>query len=389
MNATTPQDQNAASEYLPNGKKKVFTLAPVEDDLTFTILNVRRHVLEDQELGNGAKLLFVYVLDKSLNRNLNSQPGVVTISQTKLAEVFGCSQRAIFAWKLALVARGYIWMSRRSMPNTWPIDTYHVTAINPPSSWEEKTTHEGLWGNGERRLADPPLGAREPGQIRLPLPGSRLPGRRRRPKTAKTPDFSGVAGTKLPVSPERSFRCPRNVASGGTGSQLPAAPEENFRRPPNVASGDTGSQLPAAPEENFRHREGEVGGKRPLEIEGRGNPPPPDEQFRQWSKGLEGMFPSKLRRLQADLQQRFRSARTEEARREWERRLKVVEERLLGGTVADVPKPKPVRAAPPPPEDPTPEQVLNSARFLISIGKEKSLTKCQLAALKEAGEAPR
>ena len=54
MNATTPQDQNAASEYLPNGKKKVFTLAPVEDDLTFTILNVRRHVLEDQELGNGA-----------------------------------------------------------------------------------------------------------------------------------------------------------------------------------------------------------------------------------------------------------------------------------------------------------------------------------------------
>jgi len=101
------------------------------------------------------------------------------------------------------------------------------------------------------------------------------------------------------------------------------------------------------------------------------------------------MFPSKLRRLQAELQNRLRGARSEEARREWQRRLKVVEERLLGGTVEDAPKPKPVRAAPPPPEDPTPEQVLNSARFLMSIGKEKSLTKCQRAALEEAGEAPR
>src|SRR2546430_10199094 len=81
-----------------------------------------------------------------------------------------------------------------------------------------------------------------------------------------------------------------------------------IRRPPRSTlfpyttlfrSGDNRTEVPAATAQKDRQWEGE---DRDLSASegGGGFPPPPDEQFQTWIKGLEGMFPSRLRSLQSD-----------------------------------------------------------------------------------------
>jgi len=121
-------------------------------------------------------------------------------------------------------------------------------------------------------------------------------------------------------------------------------------------------------------------------LDGEGSPPP-DLEFQKWVYSLEGQFPSKLRRLAEDLKARFRSARSDNARKEWKRRMEAVEERLLGGKVPDAPKPAPVAVAPvPAPREATLEELLDGARYLVATGKTQLLTAAQRAALKEAGD---
>jgi len=55
MNDYRNTAQDAASEYLPKAGE-----SSASEDLTYTILNSRRDVLEDRDLSEGAKLVFVY-----------------------------------------------------------------------------------------------------------------------------------------------------------------------------------------------------------------------------------------------------------------------------------------------------------------------------------------
>src|ERR1043165_1284922 len=174
-NPDAHETQNQNGNGNGNGHRKIFSLVPAQDELTFAILDTRRHCLEDRQLLRSEKSFFVHILDLSLNRNCNDRPGVLTISEKRLAGTFGVSVRSIYTWKKKLEATGYIWFSKKFIPNMWPMDVYHVTAIDPPRSQNAKPTREGLWGNGTTRsaLPTPGMGARKPGQPSLPLPGSK------------------------------------------------------------------------------------------------------------------------------------------------------------------------------------------------------------------------
>src|SRR6185436_14644305 len=101
--------------------------------------------------------------------------GVVTMSDTVLAEVFRVSNRTIYTWKKTVAdCEDYFWLTQQFRRNMWPITTYHLTCLHRPQ--RTKTDRDGTYGSdgsGRPPPSSPGLGARKPGQPGLPLPGSR------------------------------------------------------------------------------------------------------------------------------------------------------------------------------------------------------------------------
>jgi len=293
---TTPRNttQDAASEYLPspsessgngngNGHGKIFTLKPALDPDTIAILEARRDALGDQRLNGSMKSFFCRILDVSLDPAFYYPHirGVVTISDTVNAETFGVSTRTIYTWKKAVEAAGYFWLTDQYRKNMWPITTYHISCLHrPPRGRTDEGGTFGATGAGRPRPQNSPLGAREPGQLAIPLPGSRkIP---KSAENAKTPTISALTGKKLPLSPEENFRSDQKNTSALSGRKLPVSPEENFRSDQKKTSGESGSLLPVRPEADFRHIETEKGAlegeplerespKEPLSVQRRGN----------------------------------------------------------------------------------------------------------------------
>jgi len=299
-----------------NIHQKAFRIAPIERDLTSLILDARDEVVEDNELSHGARLMFVRLLDLSVRQASNVRPGVVTISQMKLAEKLGVSLRTIFNWKRELVTRGSIWMTSQPMPNAWPIDTYHITAVHPRQNTGDKTTVEGLWGNGERQ---------------------------RRPEQ----NGPGFRSKRLPVEnsfqlSEKSSNFPINAAP--RRNRLPLSVATSCEPPPKQVASHRRNRLRATAETDCEHKKAQNTGSSVFEG---GTPPPAkgDQAFREWEKQvLTGMFPSGLRDLEKKIRARLQVARSESARLGIKRQLKAVQDRLLP-PVPDEPEKTPVKVA--------------------------------------------
>ena len=148
---------NARTEYLavePSpaaDKPKAFTIGPARDPLRDAILQARYDALSHPTLADGAKVLFAFLLDLALSRAASWTVGVVTISTTKLSEELCRSKRAIWKWKQQLIAARFIWITKQYMPNFFPLDVFHITALDNPNQPRQLPTNDGLWGNGKRR----------------------------------------------------------------------------------------------------------------------------------------------------------------------------------------------------------------------------------------------
>ena len=203
-----------------------FRIEPTGPDFTTLILQARDEVIDDPEISHGAARMFVKILDLSVrqgSKGVEQPPGVVTVSQTKLHTWFGVSLRTIWNWKLELLEKGVVWMTSQPMPNAWPIDTYHITHLHGRKHSGDKTTAEGLWGNGARqsRPETNGMGARQPGQIQIPGTGVRS-----NPLRVAT---GFQLPEKSPILP--AIATPRR-------NQLPACPETSCEPPPKpVATG--------------------------------------------------------------------------------------------------------------------------------------------------------
>lgn len=148
-----PHESEASNGY-PNGQAKIFSLKPATDPSTLAILESRNRALADETLTRSIKAAFCFILDRSLDPAFfdHGQRGVVTISDTVIAEVFGVSKRTVFTWKRRLEDCGYVWLTRRPKSNMWPITTYHLSCLHKPRR-EAKTDSDGTYGSGKFRSA--------------------------------------------------------------------------------------------------------------------------------------------------------------------------------------------------------------------------------------------
>jgi len=365
-----------------NPHKKVFQLAPVEDNWTITILTTRLRVIENRDglnLDIGARLMFVYLLDLSVRRSANDSFGVITISQTKLAEKLGMSARTIWNWKKQLEVAGLIWVTSYPIPNAWPVTTFHITALNTPEYFEQRTTSEGFWGNGfrQQRPANPGLGAREPGQ--MTLPGNGLLARRKNPKNQILPENASGSGNPLPARLATHCEPPPQPVAAGSGNPLrataathcepPPQPVASHRRNPLRAGAATGCEHKKATDTRFQ---GSIDG---------GTAPPTDEE---WKKRLKKMFPRELEALKTALLQQKRDATSPDDQADIEQRIQAIDLQIFGRT----PPTKKVKAASPIPATKKPKltdaEILEGARYALTNGV--TLAESQVIALLQAGE---
>lgn len=318
-----------------SGHRPVFKLSPAEPDLGQSILSARDEVVHDARLSLGARLMFVIILDRSVRQASNVKPGVVTISQTKLSEVLGVGRRTIWNWKDELVRRGVIWMSSQPMPNAWPIDTYHITAIHSPKHQGDKTTIEGAWGNGYRqtRPANASFAAR---RNAVPL----APQFQTDEKPSFLPDNSGDRSTVVPASGETTFHAPEQSGATGRRNLVPRGAAPQFQRPEKSGATASGTTVPRGAAPDCSHRKAKEQGSSQIEG-GKGSPNAPlphDLELEKFKSRLDGMFDSKLLALEKELRGRLEKATTPASRDHWKLRLAAIKAYRLGGLPPDEPK---------------------------------------------------
>jgi hypothetical protein len=383
----------------PNDERKpVFKLSPVEDDLTTVILSIRDQVTEDTALCYGARLMFVRLLDLAV-RGSSKRVGTITISQHNLGERLGASARTIFDWKQQLINRGYLWMTSQSMPNTWPLDTYHIAAIDRQRSSQQMTSAEGMWGNGERRqkLAAPGQGARQPGQMTLKAPvavrRSLLHGSKPSSKNGKTPENAAESRRNLPPSAEAGCDGEPKLAATESRSPLRLTAEAGCDGEPKLAATHSRSPLRLTAEAGCEHSKAKV--RDQSDFEGGKEPPTPEKsgedlELERWQASLRGTFPSRLEKIRTRLIGQREQAKAANVRQALSRKIKILGSMIEGPLPAPISpalEPTPARSAPQPASAGDFEQIcLTNGRLLLADGQPGLLTGPMVRALVAAGD---
>lgn len=311
--------------------RPAFKLSPAEPDLGQSILSARDEVVNDSLLSLGARLMFVIVLDRSVRSSTNVKPGVVTISQTKLSEVLGVGRRTIWNWKDELVRRGVIWMSQQPMPNAWPIDTYHITALHPQGRGE-KTTVEGSWGNGHRQMR-PSNASYFARRNAVPVAPQFQPAE----NSSILPDISAARGTDVPAPAAPTFHGPEKSGATARGNVVPRAVESSCHGPEKSGAAGRGNVVPPTVAPDCSHKKAKEQGQGRIEG-GKGSSDassPPDLELEKFKNRLNGMFDSKLVQLEKELRGKLDLAKTPASRDHWKARLAAVKAHRLGGLPPD------------------------------------------------------
>ncbi len=313
------QNGNGNGHSNGNGHAKIFSLKPATDPDTLAILDARRNALAEppDRLSRSMKVCFCEILDRALNPAFFDSKGVVTISDSVLAQIFSVSNRTIYTWKKQLEECGYVWLSQKWKSNMWPITTYHLACLHRQRR-EGKTDSDGTYGTG--RLRSAPVnageGARKPGQRFLPLPGTRqpapdptLPGSESTPDDPKNAVLQGISGLsreKDPVSPEEKIGSEPKKRSGESRSKDRARAEEKIGSEPIKRSGESRSLVPPTADPRFRHIETQIE-KKSLQEGGEGAKPPQegdwDREFKSWQAALGKKFDRELRATLDDLKE--------------------------------------------------------------------------------------
>jgi hypothetical protein len=383
---------NPASEYLPheplngngNGKAKPFVLSQPKspeqlrrEAVIAQMPELRRNCSRDKRLGKcvGTKWLFGTISDLTfLHRYGGTGDGRVYISVRDLHRIFGVSRQSITLWREKLEAAGWIWYRE-----LWPKAEWGITAVcAQPELFAPNMEFN-------RQVAKAGGEAQEVASLREKAESADLGqfGHTSEPEVtmevASLARGSGQSGQQTgPVWPEE-------VASLGhkTGPVWPEEVASLANKP-----GQTGPEKRARVARGSGHiKESpgtlkESGGKK-------GEPPPPE--FGEWKKRLKTYFPDRLRGIKADLvNQQKQLDPGDPAVADLSCRIMAVDEALYGGPM---PKRKPAgipaaaaavkqaRA-----KEPTAEEILAGARYLVSAGKADKLTAVQRDALKRAGE---
>jgi hypothetical protein len=350
-----------------------------DDNRTGIILRARREALRDGDLDFGARCLFCLLLDLSLSRYTQRADGVVCISVTKLSEELKCAARTIYEWKKQLEEKRFIWVTEQRMPNMWPLNTYHVSALDSPNEPHQLPTRDGTWGNGARRSRPETSGD---GARSLACKKQHATGRVTTLNCASLAQNAGATGSPAQASAAKLAAGSRKVLTGepqnlrlgtaksaaGSGKtpQLPAA-KKNMPRPQQTAVNRESIAVVSS------HKETSVGGE--------GAPTP---SRAAWERKLGKMFDRELRGIKADLlkQQREADQSDNAMIADISLRIEAVDRALYGGDTPKRKQPRPAATAKAAPKAaPTQEEILEGAKYLVSIGKGNLLTAGQREAL--------
>lgn len=132
--------------------QRKFRIEKAQDKDTQTILRARREVHEDPDLSFGARTLFAYLLDLSLNPSVNNfRRGEICVSMRQLGERLHAGKSSLCGWVKDLSVKRHIWVSKLRRPNMDAQNVYHVTALQPRRELALEMAGDPLWGNGKRR----------------------------------------------------------------------------------------------------------------------------------------------------------------------------------------------------------------------------------------------
>lgn len=280
----------------------MFRLAPAEEDTTLTILKTRRLALSDRELSAGAKVLFCWLLDLSLLKSMSAVMGAVIVSLTKLGEHLGTSRRSIFRWKTELISKKFLWVDKHYVPNFWAMNTYHITALNPPEQPRQLAPGDGVWGNGKRR-GSAPLPSVD-NSVTTP-PQNADPQKAQENATLATaacqigtsplPNLATDSGQICPLTLAKSVHSPLPNLSTDSGQNCHLSrAKSGTRRKPKLAH--LREPLARSREQSLRG-----GGDQPPQnsaVEGLGSK---SQAWLKWQNRLGKLYPRELDRIRADL----------------------------------------------------------------------------------------
>lgn len=375
-------DSNGFHNGNGNGNGKAFVLTQPKsaeevqrESILATMPKLRRECSRDPRLSRsvGAKWLFGQISDLSFLHNYGGDGfGKIFISIKDLHRIFGHDEASLTKWRDLLCQTGWIWVAQG-----WPKSQWGIAGVcRQPELFSPHSDYVRTMAKASAAHPKPSGGAEQNG---------------------KTEDFSlntgnpPVAHPKDSGAPAESFwsasrilRVVEPSPSGQTGRKTQADhPEESHCPPGGVTSCDRAFQV-GPPGGVPLIRETPIGNRSLGATEGAG---PPINQ-KDWAKRLSKMFPAELEKLKRDLIQAQKQLDPSDSATvlDLTHRIRLIDGALYG---RELPKGKAKSKAAPiqkTPSDPTEEEILAGAEYLVSVGRPEKLTQTQQAALAKAGK---
>jgi hypothetical protein len=400
---------------MSDAREKIFDLHKTPDPNQLVAIRTREEVCDDPDLSDGAKVLFVRLLDLALNPGLNQgRKGQVIASQMKLACFLKCTERSIRRRVGELIQKLFIWTSLIPRPNTKPILCYHITAFQPKAQAHEEIPNDGLWGNGRRRFDSGfgRTGVAATGQQRRK--GSGIIDRFGNPVFSYLLENAAASGHREPLRADKFVRSDRTQTSSGRGQNCPQTEDGSVLSHRSKLTAATGQNCPQTEDVSVRLKESQnrvlvlpesrrdaappnVASKEPGEYKPVEVPALVTHENLNWKEGLKKKFDPEIREIQDKLKQRLKKALTENERALLRWKIEATEERLFGPSHPDevaaaaalLERPARQRPVPKPPEM-TEADILGSARQIITDARKANikplLTDKHRIALQRVGE---
>lgn len=374
-------DSNGYHNGNANGNGKAFVLTQPKsaeeiqrDSILSTMPKLRRECSRDPRLKKsvGAKWLFGQISDLSFLHNYGGDGfGKIFISIKDLHRIFDHDEASLTKWRDLLVQTGWIWVEQG-----WPKSQWGISGVcRQPELFSPHSDYVRTMAKASAAHPKPSGGSDQNGKSEDFSLNSRNP-------QVGHPKDSGAPAEPF-GSASRSLRVDEPSPSGQTGRKTQADHPEESHCPPGGVTLTTGAFQVGPPNGVPSIRETPIGDRSQGAIEGTKSPPGVEKA---WEKRLGKMFPPELEKLKRDLIQAQKQVDPSDSATvlDLTHRIQLIDGALYGRAL---PKGKAARSKAAPiqktPSDPTEEEILAGAEYLVSIGKENLMTPAQRKLLEE------
>ncbi len=240
------------SEYLPETEehqpKKVFQLAPVEEDLNVRAPQLRTQVRRDHALTAGAKVLYDHLSDYTFLSRVSPARGIVEMTKPRLASELGITSRTILRQARELETKRYVWTKTFWFAGFEMTRWYLRGLADSQQELFQGADPRFSKVNGHRART-----VRATNGQFCPLEGSTV-------EMAEKPQKSRLNGHKCPAPTDTNVPRRGTPVSRGEGHLCPAPRDTSVPRRGTSVSGHAGQSCPATRDNPVRHQGTPVSG---------------------------------------------------------------------------------------------------------------------------------